>query len=88
MRISGEHSLPLIIFPDGTIHLGSGCARLTLAEDAQICISAGKAPPSSAVQNQGGGGNGTVGRAEMAHTALVLEPAETAVRTALENSTE
>ncbi len=55
--ISGEHSLPIFLFPDVTIHLGRGCARPPLAEDVQICISACKAPPSSAVQDQGGEGN-------------------------------
>ncbi len=64
------------------------CARPPLAEGAQICVSARKAPPSSAVQDQGGEGNVAVGHAEMAHAALVLGPIRTAVGTALDNSTE
>ncbi len=70
LRISGEHSLPAVLFTD-TVSPGSGRISPQLAESTQVCFSPSETPASRALQNQRGKGICSVSGTEMAQSAVV-----------------
>ncbi len=70
LRISGEHSLPAVLFTD-TLSPGSGCTSSQLAESTQVCFSSSETSASCALQNQRGKGIFSVSGTEMAQSAVV-----------------
>ncbi len=70
LRISGEHSLPAVLFTD-TLSPGSGCTSSQLAESTQVCLSSSETSASHALQDQRGKGICSVSGTEMAQSAVV-----------------
>ncbi len=70
LRISGEHSLPAVLFTD-TLSPGSGCTSSQLAECTQVCLSYSETSASHALQNQRRKGICSVSGTEMAQSAVV-----------------